>query len=61
MLAQNWVKSGALFKGKVTPAKLKDEPPYTAIRPKDLARSRVAKNHRTTHKGISAIKEKLSE
>ncbi|MNV94124.1 hypothetical protein D3C71_1888950 [compost metagenome] len=42
-MAQNLVNSGALFKGRVTPAKLSDEPPYTAIKPKVLDKLLVAK------------------
>ena len=43
MFDQNLVKSGALFKGKVTPAKLREEPPYTARKPKVFERFFVAR------------------
>ena len=43
MSDQNLVKIGALFKGSVTPAKLKEDPPYTAIKPKVLLKFLVAR------------------
>ncbi len=56
MSDQNLVKIGALFKGSVTPAKLKEDPPYTAIKPKVLLKIFGCKNDGATNQSVSKIK-----